>query len=59
MQFNDVMLEVVQHFKTSPGVRLLISVEIHAESPEGFAENVQRTVRENARQLQFKTSEFE
>jgi hypothetical protein len=34
-------------------------VEIRAESPKGFDENVQRSVRENCKVLRFTTAEFE
>ena len=36
-----------------------VSVEIRAESPMGFDENLQRAVRENARHLKVESAEFE
>jgi len=36
-----------------------VSMEINAIVPGGTPENVQRTVRENARTLRFKVSDFE
>lgn len=59
MQFSQVMNDVVQHLKAIPGTRLKISVEIHAEAESEFNESIQRTVRENAHVLKFKSSDFE
>lgn len=57
-QFGDVVDEIVM-ILNRPGVRLKISVEIHAESEHGFDEIAQRSVRENANHLKFKNSGFE
>jgi hypothetical protein len=57
-QFGDVVDEIVM-ILNRPGVRLKISVEIHAESENGFDEVAQRAVRENANHLKFKNSGFE
>lgn len=59
LQFADVVNEVVQHFVARSGVKVRISVEIEAESQEGFDEVLQRTVRENSAVLKFKYAEFE
>lgn len=59
LQFSDIMNEVVQHFTAKMGTRVSISVDIDAESAEGFDETLQRTVRENCRTLRFKNAEFE
>lgn len=59
LQFSELMQEVVQHLKLGAGNQLQIAVDIHAKAEEGFSENVERTVRENAKQLGFKVSEFE
>ena len=52
-QFGDVVDEIVM-LLNRPDVRLKISVEIHAESENGFDESTQRAVRENANHLKFK-----
>lgn len=57
-QFSDVVDEIVMLLNTA-NVRLKISVEIEAESSNGFDENIQRAVRENCNQLRFKNAEFE
>ena len=54
-QFGDVVYEIVM-LLSRPDVRLKISVEIHAESSNGFDEGTQRAVRENANHLKFKNS---
>jgi uncharacterized protein len=58
-QFSDVVDEILIHFSSQQGVKLRISIDFEAESSAGFNEALQRTVRENARALKFKTSEFE
>ena len=40
-------------------VRFTISVEIQAESQDGFDESLQRTVKENSNVLGFGSAEFE
>jgi hypothetical protein len=57
-QFGDVVDEIVM-LLNRPDVRLKISVEIHAESSNGFDESTQRAVRENANHLKFKNGGFE
>ncbi|OGV65464.1 MAG: hypothetical protein A3K19_10270 [Lentisphaerae bacterium RIFOXYB12_FULL_65_16] len=57
--FNDLVLEVVEPFASRADTRVTISVEIRAESPMGFDENLQRAVRENARHLKVESAEFE
>lgn len=59
MDFSKVVEEVVQHFSAQVGVNVEITVEINATSPEGFAQHVQRTVRENCGVLQFTSMEFD
>jgi predicted AAA+ superfamily ATPase len=58
-RFADLVDELVIRFTERPGVNVQITVEIHAESAAGFDENLQRTIRENARTLGFRDSEFE
>lgn len=59
MRFADVVDEVVEHFTKTPGVTVRISVEVEAESPQGFGESIQRTVKENSAVLKFSSAEFE
>jgi hypothetical protein len=58
-QFSDIVDELVIHFTERPGVTVKVTVEIQAESPAGFDEGLQRTVRENAGTLGFRDSGFE
>jgi len=58
-QFADLVDEVVQQFILRPGVKVKIAVEIQAESPTGFDDNLQRAVKENCNVLKFKSAEFE
>ena len=59
MDFANIMDEVVQQFTAKLGVDVTISVEITANSTEGFDESLQRTVKENCNVLRFGSSEFE
>ncbi|MCV2366268.1 hypothetical protein LNV23_22765 [Paucibacter sp. DJ1R-11] len=59
LQFSDVAEEVLMLFTQKPGVKVRISVEIEAESPNGFDDGVQRAARENCDQLKFKNRAFE
>ncbi len=58
-QFADLVDEVVQQFTLRPGVKVKIAVEIQAESPTGFDDELQRAVKENCNVLKFKNAEFE
>lgn len=58
-QFADLADEVLQQFAILPSARVTISVEIRAESSDGFASNLQRAVKENCNVLKFKNAEFE
>ncbi len=59
MKFADIADEIVQQFITRTGVDVSISVEIQAESQDGFDESLQRTVKENSNVLGFGSAEFE
>lgn len=59
LDFATVMDEVVQQFTSKLGVNVKISVEIEAESQDGFNESIQRTVKENCNVLRFSSAEFE
>jgi len=54
-----VIEEVVQHLNGLLGARVEITMEIHAELPEGAPEHVVRTVTENCRTLKFTNYGFE
>ena len=51
--------EVAQHLSGLLGARVEITMEIHAELPEGAPEQVVRTVTENCRTLKFTNYGFE
>ena len=58
-QFADIVDEIVQQFTTRVGDQVQISVELHAQTPKGFDEALERTVKENCRTLKFKSYGFE
>jgi len=51
--------EVVQHLAGLVGARVEVTLEIHAEVPEGVPDQIVRTVTENCRTLKFKSHGFE
>ncbi len=59
MDFATVVDEVVQQFTAKLGVDVTISVEIQANTKDGFDESLQRTIKENCNVLRFGSSEFE
>ena len=59
MDFAVIMDEVVQQFTATLGVNVRISVEIEANSRDGFNQAMQRTVKENCNVLKFSSAEFE
>lgn len=59
MDFNVLMDEVVQQFTARLGVDVEITVEIHANSTDGFDEGMQRSVKENCSVLKFDAAEFD
>src|SRR6266700_3657199 len=54
-----VIEEVAQHLSGLLGARVEITMEIHAELPEGAPEHTVRTVTENCRTLKFSNYGFE
>ena len=54
-----VIEEVAQHLNGLLGARVEITMEIHAELPEGTPEHIVRTVTENCRTLKFSNYGFE
>ncbi|MCX7774711.1 MAG: DUF499 domain-containing protein [Spirochaetaceae bacterium] len=51
--------EVISHLLVQKGARISVTLEIHAELPEGANESLVRTVTENARTLRFDSQGFE
>jgi hypothetical protein len=51
--------EVVQHLTRIVGAQIAITLEIHAELPEGASDKLVRDVTENCRTLRFDTFGFE
>lgn len=58
-QFADIVDEIVQQFTARVGTEVKITVEIQAQSPSGFDEGTQRTVKENCSALHFSSFDFE
>ena len=50
---------LIAHLNRPDGSHVRITVEIEADSTEGFPDDLRRTVSENARTLKFESSEFE
>ncbi len=59
IEFNKIVDEVVAQFTSRSGITVTIRVEISAEDPGGFDENLKRAVRENSALLGFEPAEFE
>jgi len=59
MDFATITDEVLEHFTARTGVEVTVSVEIRAETEEGFDESIQRTIKENCNVLKFRNTEFE
>ncbi|OZB89818.1 MAG: hypothetical protein B7X41_00805 [Microbacterium sp. 14-71-5] len=57
--FARIQQEVLQHLSATPGVRLEVSIEIQATTPDGFSADTVRTVSENATTLHFDATGFE
>lgn len=55
----DIAEAIVSQLERTDGAKLSITIEVEAESPQGFDDRVQRTVTENATTLKFNTTEFE
>ena len=51
--------EVVQHLVGLLGAEVEVTLEIHADIPDGAPDSVVRTVTENCHTLRFKTHGFE
>ncbi len=58
LDFATIVDEVLEQFTSRVGTQVKITIEIEAESDEGFGENQQRAVRENCGMLRFTNAEF-
>jgi predicted AAA+ superfamily ATPase len=56
---GQVAEEVIAHLAGLVGSNVTVSLEIHAEVPNGIPDNVVRTVTENSRTLKFTSQGFE
>ena len=54
--FGDISKEVLDHFASQMGTDVEVTIEVVAKKPDGFADNIVRTVTENARTLKFDDS---
>ncbi|RMF84367.1 MAG: hypothetical protein D6739_06010, partial [Nitrospirae bacterium] len=59
LALGQIAEEVIQHFTRKPDTRITLTLEIAAESTQGFDDTTRRTVVENARTLGFSHAEFE
>ena len=59
LDFSNIANEIIQHFSSQLGTDVSITLEIEANSKEGFNESTRRTVQENSRTLGFGHAEFE
>ncbi|NLB54582.1 MAG: hypothetical protein GX811_02235, partial [Lentisphaerae bacterium] len=51
--------EIIQHLTSVDGARVTVSLEVQAESTEGFTQQTVRTISENCRTLRVRDSGFE
>ncbi|MCA1840148.1 MAG: AAA+ family ATPase, partial [Actinobacteria bacterium] len=58
-QVGQIIESVVNHLQSQPNAEVELTLEIHAEIPEGADEDTRRTVTENAATLKFKSHGFE
>ena len=56
---GKVAEEVLQHLGTLPGAKVTVSLEIHAQVPDGVSEELQRVIAENCEVLKFKAHGFD
>ncbi|HEY9069534.1 MAG TPA: DUF499 domain-containing protein [Candidatus Ozemobacteraceae bacterium] len=59
IELSKIVDEVLVHLASKHGVSLKISLEVSAEAPQGFDDDLQRTIRENGKVLNFTTLSFE
>ncbi len=58
-EVSDIADAIVAQLGRAPDATVRITLEIEAESAEGFSEELRRTVTENSRTLKFDAHEFE
>lgn len=58
-QMTQIVEEIVQQFSERVGTQITISVEIEANNPKGFDDNLQRSVKENCSVMKFRSVDFE
>lgn len=56
---DQVADAIVQHLNGQLGANVEVTLEIHAELPNGASEEIVRTVTENAKTLKFNSHGFE
>lgn len=59
MELNNITEEVLAHLVEDSSCSLEIILDVHAQHRDGFSNDVQRTLRENCRNLNFNNAEFE
>jgi hypothetical protein len=59
MSFDTIHQEIVSQLTSKPGAQVRLRLDIEAEMPDGFDENIQRAVRENCGTLNFSSAEFD
>jgi predicted AAA+ superfamily ATPase len=58
VRFSDIADEIIKLLVQDPRNKVTVTVEVHAEFPQGAEEQVRRSVSENAKTLQFKSAEW-
>ena len=51
--------EVIQHLTSADGVQVKVSIEVEAESNDGFTPQIVRTISENCQTMRVRDSGFE
>ncbi|OQA05912.1 MAG: hypothetical protein BWY66_02168 [bacterium ADurb.Bin374] len=59
LELSRIVDEMVVHLASKHGVTVNITLEVSAEAPQGFEDDLQRTIRENGKVLGFTTLSFE
>ncbi|WP_242010907.1 hypothetical protein [Acetobacter musti] len=56
---ETILTSVVAELQRAPGVRVTLTLDVEAESDDGFDAEDVSVVRDNATQLKFRSSGFE
>lgn len=59
IQVSRIEEEILVHLGKEPNANLVITLEIHADLPNGASEQLQRIIRENCNTLKFDNTRFE